>query len=1286
MPSECEFVGPLLTPEFVSHALPALLSRLGLYPAEPTASWRMIRRGLQDFAATGGPIRVLHHVVNPLATALGYGEIVREDATATREGPEDGGYSLRTPSGSMLRVWSFGSDTDLDTPLRRGTATRISPLRRAGRVLRACGECTGLVTNGEVLKLLMCDPAGPDSHLVVSLIGRMGWVSRTDVPESYRLLFALASPDGVAAAGELFDATRMHQTAVTKSLRAQARAAIEAFLQCIIEQNCNAAVLPSPEILCQQTLTVVYRLLFILKLESAAEPGGGFSFAASEAWRRGFSPNRALGPLVRRHLDLGHDTGRFLEDGLRLLFQVCRDGMLHSTLSIAPLGGGLFDAAATAAIDRLHWGERAVALLFDRLLWTVPKGRQRERVHYGSLDVEELGRIYESLLDLQPDIATSPMIRVRHGRLEAVVEAGSVSDPTADAIEQIPIGRFFLRTGLGRRAGGSYYTPHEFVRFLVRETLTPLVKPALDGADPAAILRIKVFDPAMGSGHFLVEACRFLADGLYEACCRCDSSGTEETARRIDCLPDPDQILASYLPARSLDKSDAGISRTKALAICRRLVAVHCLYGVDQDRLAVELAKLSLWLESFAEGLPLTFLDHRLIAGDSIAGPFFRDLLRLPIGGNELDPLLARGVSGQLHHMIGGIMAEVRHLEASIGTSIADVMAKQAAKCRLDALLLPLRELARAWSGAVRTGAREANDAWLALACFVADNGTWPDVLDRHQSTLLASGAMALPLELTFPEVFQHGDGAGGFHAVFGNPPWDVVHYQTKEFLAAYDPRVMAAPTKRERVAIEHEMLADPVIKNGFLHYKNTFVERKRLCERLFSAPASSGSIDLFQIFTERMLDSMASDGAIGMVVPSSFHANEGTMPLRRRILSDTAVECCFTFENRKKLFDVHGRQKFSLIIARRPGATTAFRCAFYLHSIGQLDDPDRIMMYDREFLAATGGMCETFLELRGQADLRVAKHMFVGTPDMQAWLSAHRMTFGREAHMTDDSHRFTPIGRVAQAWALPLHEGKTFHQFTDRWKSSPRYAIRLDAMRDKPGWLRAGGHYRLAFREISRSTDERTMIAAIIPPSYIFGHKATCERAPWERPDATALVLCAVFNSFSFDWCLRRKIAASVSLFMLNGCPVPSLSKAASRFLAHGSLRLSCRHAGYARLWREQLCSIHAFAPDLAAPEDPNQLRAAIDAVVARGYGLGRDDYRHILSGFSHKADPAATEHCLAEYDMLMAFGARKFYRKHDPFFDIPLVEQPGQPDSERATASPILIPSTPADRMPPA
>ena len=1225
----------------MGEALPGVLARLGLYPAEPEAGWRMMRRGLRDFAATGGPARVLRHVVHPLAAALGYDAVGEGEAVTTREGAEDGGHVLRAADGVTLRAWALGSGTDLDTPMRHGAAARVSPPRRARRVLRARGESAGLITNGEELRLLLCDPSGPDGYVAVPV---SRWATQTGMPESYRFLAALASPRGMAAMEGIFDAARLHQTNVTKSLRTQARGAVEAFLGGVLEQPGNAA--PEAAVLWRQALIVVYRLLFILKLESAAGTGQGFSFAASEPWRRGLSPNRALGPLARRHLDLGHETGRMLEDGVRTLFQVCREGLAHSSLSVAPLGGALFDPAATAVLDSLRWGERAVASLLDRLLWTKPRGGERERVHYGSLDVEVLGRVYESLLDLEPAIATVPMARTRHGRLETVLPARETDT------EIIPPGRFFLRTGLGRRAGGSYYTPNGFVRHLVRETLTPLTR----DADPEAILRIKVFDPAMGSGHFLVEACRFLAAALYESCRRRDAQGTAEARAEIARLPDPEQRLAAYLPGRSRDHSEAGPSRARAMAICRRMVAVHCLYGADRDPMAVELAKLSLWLESFAEGLPLTFLDHRLIAGDSLSGPFFRDLSTLPVGGGGLDPLLARGVTEQLRAAVAWAMAEVRALEASIGTSLADVVAKQAAKDRLDRCLLPLRALGQAWSGAVRTSAREGNDAWLALARAVADTGALPEAPHPHQAALLDQGLEALPLDLIFPEVFRPDEGTGGFHAVLGNPPWDVIHHQTKEYLAEFDPRVREAPTKRERAAIEGALLADPAIRAGFDAYKQGFVERKRLSDRMFPRSGPSGSVDLFQVFTERMLDCVAPGGALGLVVPSSFHANEGTTGLRRRLLRDTSIESCFTFENRRKLFDIHGRLKFTLLVARRSGTTERFRCGFYLDSIGQLNDPERIMVYDRAFVAATGGGHDTFLELRGAADARVARHLFLNRPDMGAWMAARGIVFGREAHMTDDSHRFTPIDPMGvsmgvpmggAADALPLHEGKTFHQYTDRWKTAPRYAIRHDAMRDKPGWTRAAEHYRLVFREIARSTDERTMIAAVIPPGHVFGHKGTCEKTPWERPDATALVLCAVFNSFVFDWCARARIAASVSLFMLNACPAPALSKAAAGFLARGALRLSYRHAGYDALWHGQRTD---HPPEVMADGEHAVLRAAMDAVAARAYGLGREEYRHVLGGFSHKSWPEAPDACLAAFDALIRLGGTAFYRRYDP------------------------------------
>ena len=504
------------------------------------------------------------------------------------------------------------------------------------------------------------------------------------------------------------------------------------------------------------------------------------------------------------------------------------------------------------------------------------------------------------------------------------------------------------------------------------------------------------------------------------------------------------------------------------MAICRRLVAVHCLYGADRNPLAVELAKLSLWLESYAEGLPLTFLDHRLVQGDSLAGPCFTQLATLPVGGGPLDPLLARGVAARLGDALHAAMAEVRALQATVGRDAADLALKEAAKGRLDAALHPLRQLARAWSGAVMLGARGADDEYLALAHLVAAQGTWPDKLTRRQATLVAAGASALPWDLTFPEVLQPdatGARNGGFDVVLGNPPWDIVQQNAKEFLAGFDLSILDAATKREAHGKQAWLLTDPATAAAFRAYQENFERQHRVVNRLYahqkvavSGQPTGGKLDTFRIFAERILQLAGPRGAIGMVVPSSFHANEGATGIRRLYLDETDLRTCLSFENRRKLFDIHVRQKFALLVARRPGPTVALRCGFYLDDCTQADDPARIMRYDRAFIEKSGGAHLTFLELRSPADLAIARRIFLPHPSLHDWTTRHGIVLGREMNITDDAHRVTPVARLrgGRHGYLMLHEGKTIQQFDDRWESGARYAVPVSALGGQAGL--AGG------------------------------------------------------------------------------------------------------------------------------------------------------------------------------------------------------------------------------------
>ncbi len=1331
-----EFLGPAFPAPFVEFELERALGRAGLLTQAATAdaltelSWEAYRRILRELVGQAGAIRVRNHVFLPLVARLGYGRLESGGEVETREGREDGGDLMLTADGAArLRVWSADLDVDLDAPARRGDAYRFSHVRIAQRVLLATGERLGLLTNGRELRLLVSDPARPDSQIVVRI--DPGWKRGRAAPDSFRLVLALASPAGVKALPDLVEQARLQQARVTRALRDQARQAVEGFVQAVLDHPENRSSLAArtdtarlARDLWREGLIVVYRLLFILKLEASDDPARSFSFASTSLWRNSFSPSTVLAARTRDRLDRGVETGRFLEQGLRTLFRMFTEGVESTELHVRPLGGSLFGEAATPVLSPLRWGEDAVARLLDRLLWTPPGrgGEPPRRVHYGPLDVEDLGRVYEALLELEPGIATEPMCRLRRQKLEVVVPlaqgeryrttpaAETADDEEEDEpeeeeapagrgktrvewIEAIDPGRFYLRVGLGRKATGSYYTPHSFVRFLVQETLGPQVAERSPREDPrpAAILSLRVLDPAMGSGHFLVEACRFLGEKLYEACRLCDERALAaerraETSKepavreaataealafrgRVAALPDPDRELLQYLPSRAPEQLATGLSQRRAEALCRRLVAVHCLYGVDKNPLAVELAKLSLWIEAHAEGLPLTFLDHRLVLGDSLTGPFFEHLLTYPSSQQPMNDLFTRGLRDRFAAALGAALVHVRDLEAGVGRTVAEVEAKAAAKRRLDDALAPFRLVAAAWAGGVMLGEKGCDDqAYAKLVRAVAETGEVPEELRRDERLAkmvqrgLGQDAPALPYDLIFAEVF-FGEAdlgqRGGFNSVLGNPPWDAIQFKSKEFLASFDVEILNAPTKRERIDIERRLAEDFRCATLFEAYKEAFEEQKRVNDVLFQdqkvevdGDLAGRQVDAFRVFMERGAQLLGRAGATGLVVPSAFHANEGATGVRRLYLERMTLRCCYSFENRRKLFEIDSRFKFALVVAVTGGKTKEFPCAFFLHSDEWLFG-DRTyrepLIYTIEFVRVTGGPYLTLLELRSTADLSVAKQCFAAGRSFRRVCDERGIGFGAECHMTNDAWRFTRADRMVadgedprdpeltlrllEKGLLVLHEGKTFRQYDDRWSDPPRYLVSVDKLGDRPSLIGNARFYRLAHRKIAGPGDENISIWAIHPPGTIHGDSCPVE-VRLVRRDADVLGLLALANSSTFDFLLGLRVRANVLGFMRDAQPMPV--DLPWGFLAHGALRLTCNHTGFASLWRSQLGgewreSRPPFLwPVLLSSDERWSVRASIDAVVAGAYGLSRDHYAHILSSLSFRSYPDAPRLCL--------------------------------------------------------
>ncbi len=1330
--------GPALPDFYVQYELENKLKGVLPSTARAKETWPALRKSLrQPMTEISGHIRVRNVVFEPLMPIMGYGTPKSAGKVRTRENDEDGGVLYSDAEGGILRCWTYDYNTDLDAPLARGFTSRYTPQRIAERVLLTTGERIGLLTNGIELRLIISEAARVASCVIVDLNALKQFDPKTP-PDAFRLIVALASPEGIQRLEDILDDARLKQSKVTGELRKQAREAVEGFVQGILDhpdnyerleaeflhimevQGCDEADAKAllAKRLWRESLIVVYRILFILSGEAGTRERPSFSFSSGSIWRNTYSPSAALGRIAQKALESGADTGRFLEDGLHALFRFFESGISSTELNISPLGGVLFGVDAAPLVDALAWGEHGCAVLLDKLL-RAPRGKGRARtlvrLSYRDLDVEELGRVYEALLELDPGITSENMVRLRRQKLEVVVPAAqgekyraAVATEDDDEADDEPeddeddgkkgkikwieaiggpneahrIGRFFLRVGLGRKSSGSYYTPESFVKFLVQETLAPqcdALSPK-DDPQPSAILTLNVLDPAMGSGHFLVGACRFLGERLYEAC---------RTAAEKDLWERIPEEVAAYLPGRVLEgASEAGLSADRARAICKRLVVVNCLYGVDKNPLAVELAKVALWLESFAEGLPLTFLDHRLVLGDSLLGP-----LKIAEGGHDspllspyattpLDMLLAQKARESLKERLTEALAIVRELDGTIGLDPADIAHKAEAKARLDAALRPFVELCQAWSGGVMLGEKEVDTEAYNTALAMLADGTWDEAeLPPNTQKLLAKGrdAGVLTYPLAFPEVFfPTGDPTQirGFDAVVGNPPWDKIMPLSKEFFAAYDFGVVGASSSAERSTIEQRLKQIPEIATAFNAYWDSFAQLKRVLDNIYEwqnieieGQRSGAQPDAYRYFCERAYQVTSSGGTIGAVIPSAFHANESAAGIRYLYLEKMSMSKCYSFENRRKLFEIHSSFKFATIVATNSEeGTQSIDAAFYLQDDGWLfsvEQPGKVTLR-RETIGLSGGKYLSFVEVRSYKDIEILEHILAHTDDrVEFLLTRLGISCGEELNKTRQSRHFQNLPIPIANRGFVVYEGEHIWQFTDQTEGFNEKYLPEIKLKERTDLISLIPYFRFGYRLIASSTNERTLVAAILTPGSVCTQSISIERRNIaERQNHHALGLCSLWNSQVLDWLARQRVAATVNKFLLETIPVPDLGRV-WLFLTHSALRLTCNHEGYLPLWHEQLGDAwrepkpkYTF-PVLDGEAERWEVRAAIDAVFAQAYGLNRDQYEHVLHSFDRASGPNPyTDICLEKWDELHTLGLEAFTRKYDPYHDIPLVE----------------------------
>ena len=958
-------------------------------------------------------------------------------------------------------------------------------------------------------------------------------------PASHALCWALVRADvlGEQTAGVVSDAAR-HGIAVAAALREGVHDALAALLQALLAPEAGRrASAHGPNRVSaamDEALTVVYRVLFLLFAESRA---------LVPTWHPTYRRSYTIEAL--REMAERPGGARGLWESLQALARLAHAGCRAGTLTVTPFNGRLFapSRAPLADVSRLDDGLVARAMLS---LTTHRAQGRRNRISFRDLGVEQLGAVYESVLDYEPVVGRPPSA----GATPSVQLAG---------------------TGLARKASGTFYTPAAITHDLVRRTLDPLVA----GAGPDDILRLRVLDPSMGSGAFLVAACRHLA-AAYESALVCERG---------------------LFPSEITDADRAGY---------RRLIAQHCLYGVDLNPMAVQVARLSMWLSTLAQDRPLSFLDHRLVSGNSLVGASLDDLARQPPGGRRpagaRDPLPLFEDEGPAAALRQALPVRAR-LEDLPDDTAATVRDKERLLAGLDAAsgrLGTLRRMADLWCACwfwsaeapARPGASEFNDL---LAAVRTGRSSLPAHLVEPrlaESDRLAAHHRFFHWTLAFPEVFFASDGSpradAGFDAILGNPPWEMMRGDA------------GASSAREERRREASLLTRFVRQSGVY----------RACD--------GGHVNQYQLFVERSIRLLRRGGRLGLVVPWGLASDHGSAALRRLLLGNCRIDGFIGFENTDAIFPIHRSVRFLLLCASHGQATERVRARLGRRDPDQLETshatgagtsgPDDEVLLSPTLLQRLAGDGLAFPWIRRPVQLRLVERLAAAAPplgDAAGWAAR----FSRELNATDDRGRFT-----ATPGGLPVVEGKHITPFQVRAAEAARW-VRSAADLPSAHLRRAVRRPRLAYRDVASPTNRTTLIAAIVPPGVVTVHTLFCLQTPLAEGDQW--FLCGILNSLAANFFVRPWVTTHLGTGTVGRLPVPRPAPGDPD-----------RHR------------IAALARQLSSGADDPEARAEIEARVVRLYGLAAIDLPVLFDEFPLAGRPLTD--AIADWFGLLASRGR--------------------------------------------
>ena len=980
-----------------------------------------------------------------------------------------------------------------------------------------------------------------------------------------------------------------------------------------------------------ELLRLVYRLIFLMVAEdrNLLHPEKAKA-DARKLYAEGYSLAALRAQCTRAaSWDKHHDR----YEGIKIVFRALAHGQEALAL---PALGGLFSEDKLPHFEVARLRNRAFMEALYRLSWLSDKAGMVP-INWRAMETEELGSVYESLLELQPQLG----------------DDGRTLLFASEASEQ---------KGNQRKTTGSYYTPDSLVQALLDTALDPMLdKTEAEADDPAkALLKLSVIDPACGSGHFLLAA-----------------------ARRI----------ATRLARIRADGTPSLIDFRHAL----RDVARSCLHGVDRNPMAVELTKVALWIETVDPGLPLGFFDAQIRCGDALLGVFDLKVLQdgipdaayKPLTGDDKDTAKyylqankdAKKGQGGFDFGTGQVaMPEMKPLALDfsgfrdlpedtveqIGAKAerfeelrkgqAFVRATAAANLYIAAFLLP--KVGGAPAGTSARTVPTTEELWMGL-----NQGKMLEAMADAPKVARRARAFHWPLE--FPDVMQRG----GFDVVLGNPPWERIKLEEREFFAIRAPEIASAKGKATRERMIETLGAAPVDSpERTLHYE--FIASKREAEassEFVRVPGEeggrfrftgTGDVNTYALFAELFSVLYRKGGRSGVMVPTGIATNETTAPFFDYLVTSKKLVSLFSYSEIKAWFSgTKDNQSFSLVTL---GNSQTAEFCFRIESSKDTQDQRRRFQFTAAEIININPNTRTAPVFRSRADAELTARVYSQAavlineregPEGNPWSISFMSMF----HMSNDSQLFhTPAALRDRGFDLagldwvdgsahfvPLYEAKMVTYFDHRWgyypdgadddtralprpdekqkldvnyDISPRFWVdksEVESRLNSKGWHK---QWMIGHRGLTNNTNERTFITSLIPrrgagnslPIWTFSDDIPASKCASLYANSTVLVL---------DFVVRNKIGGTnLNLFYLKQFPFlpPSFyTEPRLAFITPKVLELTYTSHSLAHFAHD----LGYDGPPFTWDEDRRAvLRADIDAFYARAYGLTRDELRYIL------------------------------------------------------------------------